>query len=219
MEKLKKSGIQRPSPPAAEACAGPADVACDFCRGTKRHKATMSCLTCLVSYCPVHLEPHHSVPVLKKHQLVSATIPLQEKMCTKHNKLMEVYCQTDKKSGLCHICEYIFLKRKRFCFCFCLYEQSCSQPAVKICDKIFDELISSIKKKHTLVKQLIKAQEHTAVCQAEELQLQLKDEITKLKIRDTDLEQLSQTDNHIHFIQVADTCVVWRNFIKIKHFV
>lgn len=76
---------------------------------------------------------------------------------------------------------------------------------MKICDKVFDGLISSIKKKRTLVKQLIKAQEHTAVCQAEELQLQLKEEITKLKIRDTDLEQLSHTDDHIHFIQVADT--------------
>ncbi|XP_028420530.1 tripartite motif-containing protein 16-like [Perca flavescens] len=234
VEKLKKSGLQRPSPPAAEACAGPADVACDFCSGTKRHKATMSCLTCLVSYCPAHLEPHHSVPVLKKHQLVSATIPLQEKMCTKHNKLMEIYCQTDKKC-ICYLCVIDEHKSHRTVSAAAerAVEQkqltvnqkkvqerqkerenelnellqalkafkSCSQPAVKICDKVFDELISSMKKKRTLVKQLIKAQEHTAVCQAEELQLKLKDEITKLKIRDTDLEQLSHTDNHIHFIQ------------------
>lgn len=92
---MKKT--QHASSPAAVARAGPADVACDFCCETQQNKATMSCLTCLASYCPAHLEPHHSVPVLKKHRLVSATIPLQEKMCTRHNKLMEVYCQTDKQ--------------------------------------------------------------------------------------------------------------------------
>ncbi|XP_054457960.1 E3 ubiquitin-protein ligase TRIM47-like [Anoplopoma fimbria] len=101
VEKLKKSSTQQPSPSLA--FAGPEDVACDFCSGTRRNKATMSCLTCLASYCPAHLEPHHSVPVLKKHQLVSATIPLQEKMCEKHNKLMEVYCRTDRKF-ICHLC-------------------------------------------------------------------------------------------------------------------
>ncbi|XP_044040987.1 E3 ubiquitin/ISG15 ligase TRIM25-like [Siniperca chuatsi] len=102
VENLKKSSTQQAAPPAAVACAGPADVACDFCCW-KRNKATTSCLTCLASYCPAHLEPHYSVPVLKKHQLVSATVPLQEKMCTKHNKLMEVYCQTDKKC-ICYLC-------------------------------------------------------------------------------------------------------------------
>ncbi|XP_032400710.1 E3 ubiquitin-protein ligase TRIM47 [Etheostoma spectabile] len=229
-----KSSLQQASPPAAEACAGPADVACDFCSGTGPFKATMSCLTCLVSYCPAHLEPHHRVPALKNHQLVPATIPLQEKLCRKHNKLIEIYCQTDKKC-ICYLC--VIDEHKRHCTVSAAAERaveqkqltvtqkkvqerqkerenelnellqalmefkSGSQPAIKICDEIFDELICSIKKKHTLVKQLIEAQEHAAVSQAEELQLQLKEEITKLKIRDTDLEQLSHTNDHVHFIQ------------------
>ncbi|GAA6235487.1 tripartite motif-containing protein 16-like [Lates japonicus] len=103
VEKLKKTSTQQASPSAAVACTGPADVACDFCCGTEPNKATMSCLTCLASYCPTHLEPHYSVAVLKTHQLVSATIPVQEKMCTKHNKLMEVYCQTDNQL-VCSLC-------------------------------------------------------------------------------------------------------------------
>lgn len=103
MEKLKKTHSQQASPSAALACADPTDVACDFCCGTKPNKATVSCLTCLASYCPDHLEPHCSVPVLKRHQLVSATIPLQEKMCTKHSKLMEMYCETDKQL-VCSLC-------------------------------------------------------------------------------------------------------------------
>ncbi|XP_074555197.1 E3 ubiquitin/ISG15 ligase TRIM25-like [Halichoeres trimaculatus] len=109
-EMLKRKGTQL-TPPSlpeanitdAEACSGPEDVPCDFCPETKPRKATMSCLACVASFCPVHLEPHRSVPVLKKHQLVSASVPLQEKMCTKHNKLMEVYCRTDRKC-ICYLC-------------------------------------------------------------------------------------------------------------------
>ncbi|XP_044040832.1 tripartite motif-containing protein 16-like [Siniperca chuatsi] len=233
VEMLKRTSTQQAAPPAAVACAGPEDVACDFCCG-KRNKATTSCLTCLASYCPAHLEPHYSVPVLKKHQLVSATIPLQEKMCTKHNKLMEVYCQTDKKC-ICYLCiidehkshrtvsaaaeraekeEQLIEKQMEVQERFQEREKeldelvqalkdfkSCSQTAVETSDEIFDELISSIKKKHTLVKELIKARERTAVAQAEELQLQMEEEITKLRRRDTELEQLSHVDDHILFIQ------------------
>ncbi|XP_071315223.1 E3 ubiquitin-protein ligase TRIM65-like isoform X2 [Trachinotus anak] len=234
VEKLKMTGTQRASPSAALDCAGPADVACDFCCGTKPKKATMSCLTCLVSYCPDHLKPHYTVPVLKTHQLVSATIPLQEKMCTKHNKLMEVYCRRDKRC-ICYLCtidehkghsitsvtaeravkqEQLVVSQRRVQERFQEREKelnelsqalkdfkSCTQTTVKSCDKIFDELVSSIKKKRTLMKQLIKAQEKTAVSQAEELQLRLEEELTKLKKRDADLEELSHTDDHIHFIQ------------------
>uniref|UniRef100_UPI003AAC70EF tripartite motif-containing protein 16-like n=1 Tax=Centroberyx gerrardi TaxID=166262 RepID=UPI003AAC70EF len=103
VEKLKKTGGQQASPSAALACAGPADVACDFCTGTRRNKATMSCLACAASYCAAHLQPHYSVPVLQKHKLVSATAPLQEKMCSKHDKLMEVYCRTDQQC-VCYLC-------------------------------------------------------------------------------------------------------------------
>ena len=75
---------------------------------------------------------------------------------------------------------------------------------MKTSDEIFDELITSIKKKRTLVKQLMKSQEKTAVTKAEKLQLQLEDEITKLRRRDSELEQLSHVDDHIHFIQVLE---------------
>ncbi|KAM6894758.1 E3 ubiquitin-protein ligase TRIM65-like [Lycodopsis pacificus] len=232
VEKLKKSSTQQPSPSLA--CAGPEDVVCDFCCGTRRHKATMSCLTCLASYCPAHLEPHHSVPVLKKHQLVSATVPLQGKMCEKHNKLMEVYCRTDKKC-ICYLCvidehkshntvssasekaeeqKQLIESQKKVQQRFQEREQelkellhalkdfkSSTQPARKTCDKLFDEMISSMNKKRSLAKQLINAQQETAAAQAEELQLQLEEEISKMKRRDAELEQLSHMDDHIHFIQ------------------
>ncbi|KAK9524915.1 hypothetical protein VZT92_017274 [Zoarces viviparus] len=234
VEKLKESSTQQPSPSLA--CAGPEDVVCDFCCGTRRNKATMSCLTCLASYCPAHLEPHHSVPVLKKHQLVSATVPLQGKMCEKHNKLMEVYCRTDKKCiyHLCVIDEHrshntvssaseraeqqkqLIESQKKVQQRFQERKQelkellqalkdfkSCSRTAAESCDGIFNELIGSMRRRRSLTKQLINAQQETAAARAEELQLQLEEEISKMKMkrRDAELEQLSHTDDHIHFIQ------------------
>ncbi|XP_030286096.1 uncharacterized protein LOC115589393 [Sparus aurata] len=76
--------------------------------------------------------------------------------------------------------------------------------ASRAIDKIFDELIASINKKSTLVKQLMQSQEKTAVIQAKQLQLQLEDEITKLRRRDSELEQLSHVDDNIHIIQVPE---------------
>lgn len=102
VKKLQQS-TEQASTSAAPTCAGPTDVACDFCCGFPANKATLSCLTCLASYCPSHVKPHYTVPVLKAHQLVSATVPLQKKMCTKHNKLMEIYCCSDM-TCICYLC-------------------------------------------------------------------------------------------------------------------
>ncbi|CAJ1086077.1 tripartite motif-containing protein 16-like [Xyrichtys novacula] len=218
----------------AEAFASPGDVDCDFCCDTNPNKATMSCLTCVASYCPDHLKPHYNIPVLKKHQLVSATVPLQKKMCSKHNKLMEVYCRTDQKC-ICYLCvidEHNSHKtvsaaaereeqqkqlpvnqkkvqergKEREKELKVLLEalkdfKKCSQTSVKTSSGIFDELISSLKKNCTSLEKLIKAQEKEAVAQAEGLQLQLEEEISKLRKTDTDLEQVSHVDDNIHFIQ------------------
>ncbi|XP_041841608.1 tripartite motif-containing protein 16-like [Melanotaenia boesemani] len=229
VEKLKGTCTQQNS-----SCAGPEDVACDFCIGATRNKASMSCLTCLASYCAAHLQPHHRVSVLKTHKLVSVTVPLHLKMCLQHNKLMEVYCRTDRRC-ICYLCtldshnrhsnisaaaeraaeqEQLILDQqrvqdrleeredeldellqalKRF--------KSCSQTAVESIDVIIDELIAFLEKRRYLGKQMIEVREKAAIAQAEELQLQLEEEISKLRKRYADLEQLSKTDDHIHFIQ------------------
>ncbi|KAM9531127.1 uncharacterized protein ACWYII_042538 isoform 2-T2 [Salvelinus alpinus] len=102
VDKLKKTGLQA-APPPALCYAGPGDVACDFCTGTRKQKALMSCLVCLASYCETHLQPHYEFPALKKHKLVKATAQLQEKICSHHDKLLEVYCRTDQQC-ICLMC-------------------------------------------------------------------------------------------------------------------
>uniref|UniRef100_A0A4W5RHW7 Uncharacterized protein n=1 Tax=Hucho hucho TaxID=62062 RepID=A0A4W5RHW7_9TELE len=102
VDKLKKTGLQA-APPPALCYAGPGDVACDVCTGTRKQKALMSCLACLASYCETHLQPHYESPAFRKHKLVKATTQLQEKICSHHDKLLEVYCHTDQQC-ICYLC-------------------------------------------------------------------------------------------------------------------
>uniref|UniRef100_A0AAZ3NRU6 Fish virus induced TRIM protein n=1 Tax=Oncorhynchus tshawytscha TaxID=74940 RepID=A0AAZ3NRU6_ONCTS len=102
VEKLKKTVLQAATPPTL-CYAGPGDVVCDFCTGTRKQKALMSCLACLASYCETHLQPHYEVPAFKKHKLIKATARLQEKICSHHDKLLEFYCRTHQQC-ICVLC-------------------------------------------------------------------------------------------------------------------
>ncbi|XP_053087693.1 tripartite motif-containing protein 16-like, partial [Pangasianodon hypophthalmus] len=86
----------------AHCSTGPGDVECDFCT-ERKHKAVKSCLICLTSFCEPHLKTQHEVPALKRHKLEKATTQLQEKICSQHHKLLEIYCHTDQ-SSVCYLC-------------------------------------------------------------------------------------------------------------------
>uniref|UniRef100_A0A8C7JZR9 Tripartite motif-containing protein 16-like n=1 Tax=Oncorhynchus kisutch TaxID=8019 RepID=A0A8C7JZR9_ONCKI len=233
VEKLRKTGLQA-APPPALCYAGPGDVVCDFCTGTRKQKALMSCLACLASYCETHLQSHYEFPALKKHKLVKATAQLQEKICSHHDKLLEVYCRTDQQC-ICYQCtmdehkghdtvsaaaertekqrqlgmsqqkvQQRFQERKKelkkLQQAVKSFKRS-AQSAVEDSDQIFTELIRSIERSSSEVKELIRAQEKAQVSQAEGLLEQLKQEIAELRKRSTELEQLSHTEDHIHFLQ------------------
>ncbi|KAL7872499.1 hypothetical protein SRHO_G00074820 [Serrasalmus rhombeus] len=231
VEKLKKTELQAASP--ALCYAGPGDVECDSCTGRKR-KANKSCLVCLASYCEAHLKPHYQSPAFKKHKLVEASKQLPEKICSQHDKLIEIYCRTDQQM-VCYLCmmdehmghstvaasaerkekqnelkemqrkskQRLQEKEKK------LQEvkqavktlKSSAQAAVEDSERIFTELIRSIEKKRSEVTELIRAQEEAELSGAEELLEQLEQEIADLRRRETELEQLSHTEDHIQFLQ------------------
>ncbi|KAM6932939.1 E3 ubiquitin-protein ligase TRIM21-like [Xenentodon cancila] len=81
--------------------AKPGEVACDVCTGTKL-KALKTCLVCLASYCETHLEPHLTASRLKMHQLMEPVLNVEDRMCAKHNKPLELFCKTDETCACSH---------------------------------------------------------------------------------------------------------------------
>ncbi|XP_031735665.1 E3 ubiquitin-protein ligase TRIM39-like [Anarrhichthys ocellatus] len=90
----------------------PGEVPCDVCTGTKL-KALKSCLVCLASYCETHLEPHLTASRLKRHQLIDPVENLEDRMCTKHDKPLELFCKTDQMC-VCMLCTVLDHKMHEF---------------------------------------------------------------------------------------------------------
>ena len=82
--------------------AKPGEVPCDACTDIKL-KALKSCLVCLASYCDIHLKRHLTVPGLKRHKLVEPLDNVEDRMCTKHDEIMELFCKTDQMC-VCQFC-------------------------------------------------------------------------------------------------------------------
>ncbi|XP_058625233.1 tripartite motif-containing protein 16-like [Onychostoma macrolepis] len=100
VEKLKKTRIQAAAPAVHR--SGSRDVQCDSCTGIKQ-KAVKSCLECRSSYCQNHLEQHENLFRGRKHDLMDATGRLQEMICPRHDKMLEIYCHTDQQC-ICTLC-------------------------------------------------------------------------------------------------------------------
>ncbi|KAM9779936.1 tripartite motif-containing protein 16-like [Neosynchiropus ocellatus] len=100
LEDLTKVGPQ--TEPDESHYAGPDDVACDVCTGRKL-KALKSCLMCLVSYCDEHLQSHMNSPAFGRHRLAEPYKRLQEVVCSRHDKVMTIFCRSDQQV-LCSLC-------------------------------------------------------------------------------------------------------------------
>ncbi|XP_069010116.1 E3 ubiquitin-protein ligase TRIM11-like [Embiotoca jacksoni] len=79
------------------------NVSCDVCVG-KRVRARKSCLDCLASFCETHLEPHHVLGTFKKHHLINPMMNMQDRVCKKHERLLDLFCHTDQVY-VCQICD------------------------------------------------------------------------------------------------------------------
>ncbi|XP_078143688.1 tripartite motif-containing protein 16-like [Centroberyx gerrardi] len=75
-----------------------------------------------------------------------------------------------------------------------------ADKAVEDSEKIFTELVRLIEKRSSDVKEQIRSQQKAEASRAEELQEKLKQEIAELRRKDAELEQLSHTEDHTHFL-------------------
>ncbi|XP_067238836.1 tripartite motif-containing protein 16-like [Chanodichthys erythropterus] len=227
VEKLKKTRLP------ADCYAGAGDVQCDVCTGRK-YKAVKSCLVCQESYCQTHFDHHEEFLSRKPHKVIYATGRLQDMICRKHDKELEMYCITDQQC-ICVWCKESEhknhntvstaaqrtekqkqLKETQMKIRQRIQQRQkdlqqlrkaveshkrSAQTAVEDSEKIFTELIRFIERRCSEVTQMIRDQEKDAVRRAEGRQERLEQEINDLRRRDAELEQLSHTHHHIHFLQ------------------
>ncbi|XP_051793396.1 E3 ubiquitin/ISG15 ligase TRIM25-like [Acanthochromis polyacanthus] len=78
--------------------------------------------------------------------------------------------------------------------------EASADEAVSDSEKIFKDLICLIEKKSSEVKQKIRSQQKTDESRVRELQEKMQQEISELRRKDTELEKLSSTEDHLHFL-------------------
>ncbi|KAL7875772.1 hypothetical protein AOLI_G00107350 [Acnodon oligacanthus] len=209
------------------------EILCDVCTGVKL-KGLKSCLDCGVTFCKTHLEPH-TVGKLKKHKLINPVKNLEDYICQKHDRPLELFCKYDK-TCVCHFCtetdhknhnavpieEESAEKKSHLAETQAEVQQLIHNRLKKIEEikhsvglrkkntekeiansvKVFTALIRSIERSQAELIEVMEEKQKAAERQAEGLIKELEQEITTLKRRDTELEQLSHTEDHHHLLQI-----------------
>ncbi|XP_058600522.1 tripartite motif-containing protein 16-like isoform X2 [Onychostoma macrolepis] len=90
--------------------------------------------------------------------------------------------------------------------------KSSAQEAVENTEKVFTELICSLEKKRSEIKEQIRAQEKTEIDRAEKLHKHLDQELTELRRRQTEIEKLLITDDQVNFLKSCQSVCVLPTF-------
>ncbi|XP_037624668.1 E3 ubiquitin-protein ligase TRIM39-like [Sebastes umbrosus] len=230
---FRQSAQQKASSSSSEQqAAKPGEVPCDVCTGTKL-KALKSCLVCLESYCETHLEPHLTRSGLKRHQVIDPVENLEGRMCTKHDKLMELFCKTDQMC-VCMLCTVLdhkthdvvplkeeyegkkaelgkteaeiqqMIQKRRLKIQEMKHSVGLSKVDAdrEIADgvQVFTALKESVERSQAELIDTIKEKQRKIEKQAEGFIKELEQEISELKKRSTEVEQLLLSEDHLHLL-------------------
>ncbi|KAK3560737.1 hypothetical protein QTP86_016557, partial [Hemibagrus guttatus] len=167
------------------------------------------------SYCELHLQPHYESPVFMKHKLVSASSQLQKNICLHHGKLwMFTVVMTNSvsvtcawlsviKATNCHLWNLRVSKVRKGFTSLSLSSQSFVQAAQEDNERIFTELMNSMKRRCSEVNAPIRAQEKAELRRTEKLRQQLDRELKELRARIPEIQQVLSTNDHVNFIRVT----------------
>ncbi|XP_053538868.1 E3 ubiquitin-protein ligase TRIM39 [Ictalurus punctatus] len=206
-------------------------VLCDICTGVKR-KALKSCLDCVLTFCPSHLDLHNKIIKNKKHKVINAVENVKKYICQEHKRPLEMFCRDDQKYA-CWFCtvtdhndhnvipleEESGQRKSQLGKTQTELQQMIQERLKKIQEinhsvelskrntekeksdsiEVFTALIRSIERS---LLEVMEEKQKAAEKQAEGLIKELEQEIDELKRRDTELEQLSHTDDHLHLLQI-----------------
>ncbi|XP_026145447.1 E3 ubiquitin-protein ligase TRIM39-like [Carassius auratus] len=202
------------------------EVLCDFCEERKL-KALKSCLVCQSSYCETHLQPHLRVAGLKKHKLMDPVRNLEDYICQKHERPLELFCRDDQTS-VCLSCtegdhkNHNTVPLEETKLVIQDVQQMIQNRIKEIQDikhsaevrkrntekekaahaELFTDFIRSIERCQTELLEMMEEQQKAAEKQEQELIKDLEKEISELKMRNTELEKLSHTKDHLHLLQI-----------------
>uniref|UniRef100_A0A3B4TJJ1 G protein-coupled receptor 156 n=1 Tax=Seriola dumerili TaxID=41447 RepID=A0A3B4TJJ1_SERDU len=208
-------------------------VSCDVCAG-KRVKAQKSCLDCLASFCETHLEPHHVLGTFKNHHLINPTMNMQDRVCKQHEKLLELFCNTDQT----YVCQICIRTDHKAHHTVPIEDKSRDMRAevgrineevekmihgrlqeireinqtVKVSGgntereieeslHVFTKLLHLIQRGQAEVVEVIGAKQRQVENRAGGLIMELEQEVRDLRQRNTELEQLSRTEDDLYFLQ------------------
>uniref|UniRef100_A0A3Q3IYL7 Uncharacterized protein n=1 Tax=Monopterus albus TaxID=43700 RepID=A0A3Q3IYL7_MONAL len=173
------------------------EVLCDACLGEGRPKAIKSCVVCLTSYCEEHLKSHAAR--FTKHKLMEPVANMEDRMCPKHERLLELFCKKDQ-TCVCVLCtetehrmhytvpverEWTEKKVRQTC-----HHLKVSLKVGQMFLRARTTFIVEISLLEVIWKDILKS-----------LITELEQEIAELRRRNTGLENVAQTD-HIHFLKV-----------------
>ncbi|KAG1932402.1 E3 ubiquitin-protein ligase TRIM39-like [Pimephales promelas] len=140
------------------------------------------------------------------------TVPVEEESREKKNQLVQTQTDIhqmiqDREKKIQEIQNSVELRKRN------TEEEKSSRV------EIFTDLIRSIERCQSDLLKMMEEQQKAAEKQAEDLIKEINQEITDLKRRNTELEQLSHADDHLHLIQMSkslDTRPHTKNWTEIR---
>ncbi|XP_037389813.1 E3 ubiquitin-protein ligase TRIM39-like [Pygocentrus nattereri] len=207
---------------------------CDVCF-ERKSAAMKSCLICMASYCKTHLDPHERIASFRKHKLIDPVENLENYICQKHERPLELFCRDDH-TCVCQFCtegdhkthstvpieEESGEKKTQLGKTQAEVQQMIQDRLKKIEEikqsvelnkkstekekadsvEVFRALLRCIERSQAELLEVMEEKQKAADMQAEEFIKELEQEVSDLKRRDTELEQLSHTEDHLHLLQV-----------------
>ncbi|XP_026183545.1 E3 ubiquitin-protein ligase TRIM39-like [Mastacembelus armatus] len=216
-----------------ESTDAPWQVKCDVCTETK-FKALKSCLVCFTSYCEAHLEPHQRVPSLMRHKLIDPVENLDERMCEKHERILELFCRNEQIC-ICMLCsetdhkdheivpveeegalqkENIESKKAKIKIMieermqkiteFTVFSEMRNEKTIKEIDdsdNLFNTLMSQVQVIQSRLRSNIEEKLRKSQEKDEAMVEELHNEIIELQRKQTELDELSQNDDHLQLLR------------------
>ncbi|XP_028279813.1 tripartite motif-containing protein 16-like [Parambassis ranga] len=169
---LKKHKLVEPSRNLQEICSLHGEVMKMFCRTDQQSV----CYLCSV-------DEHNC------HDIVSAAVERTERQRELQESLQQILQRVQDREG-----DVKLLQQEVEAIC------RSADKTVKNSERSFTKLSHLIQKRRSYVKQRVRSQQETEARRVEERQEKLEQEITELKRKAAELEQLSHTQDHIHFL-------------------